>query len=359
MVAGEGFQVTQNMPENLTPERYVEKVKADELNDMALSAHLKAGYKVLSVHYGYLSDGENMDYATYLHMDNPSFNKSKRMIAAAPIRGLVRKVRVCAAQYQLRPIKSWEEFERQVDFFVTVADTYHCHFLLFPELFTAQLFSMLPADTESRQAVIEVANLHDRYVDMFTRFAREHGIYIIGGSTPMFVENEIRNSAHLFTPSGGVHNQDKLHITPAERHYYDSQPGDQIKVFDTPLGRIGILVCYDVEFPELPRLMTLQGIEILFVPFATDERKSYNRIRHTVQARAVENIIYVVAAGCIGNLPQVQSFLVNYGQAVVCSPCDIAFPTSGVLAEAESNSETVVISELDLNDLAMARDMGA
>jgi predicted amidohydrolase/ribosomal protein S18 acetylase RimI-like enzyme len=359
MIAGGRIPGYAEYAKKMSPEKYIEKVKKGELKDMALSAHLKAGYDILSVHYGYLSDRESMNYATYLHMDNESFGASKRMIAASPIRSLVRKVRVCAAQYQLRPLKTWEEFERQVEFFVSTADEYHCHFLLFPELFTAQLFSMLPPNTESREAILEVVKYYDQYLDMFKRYAREHGIYIIGGSTPMHVDGEIRNTAHLFTPSGEVHTQDKIHITPVERHYYDVQPGDRIKVFETPLGRIGILVCYDVEFPELPRLMTLHGIEILFVPFATDERKSYNRIRHTVQARAVENIIYVVATGCIGNLPQVRSFLVNYGQAVVCSPCDVAFPSSGVLGEADPNTETVVISELDLSDLSMARSLGS
>src|SRR5690606_3532432 len=78
-----------------------------------------------------------------------------------------------------------------------------------------------------------------------------------------------------------------------------------------------------------------------------------------VQARAVENVIYVVMAGCVGNLPQVRSFLVNYGQAAVCTPCDVSFPKDGVLAEADPNTETVVIAELDLNDLAVHRDLGS
>src|SRR5690606_17818098 len=99
-----------------------------------------------------------------------------------------------------------------------------------------------------------------------------------------------------------VYTQDKMHITTVERRYYDCQPGDKLKVFDTPLGRIGIVVCYDVEFPELVRLLTMQGIDVLFVPFATDERKSYHRVRHCAAARCIENIIYVVLAGCVGNL---------------------------------------------------------
>ncbi len=102
----------------------------------------------------------------------------------------------------------------------------------------------------------------------------------------------------------------------------------------------------------------MHGIEILFVPYATTERKGYHRVRYCVQARAIENVIYVVMAGCVGNLPQVRSFLINYAQAAICTPCDFSFPMDGVLAEAEPNTEMVVIAELDLNDLAVQRDIG-
>lgn len=189
--------------------------------------------------------------------------------------------------------------------------------------------------------------------------AQENDLYIIGGSTVVDIGSELRNTAHLFTPTGHVYTQDKMHITSVERHYYDTQPGDKLQVFDTPLGRIGIVVCYDVEFPELVRLLTVQGIDVLFVPFATDERKSYHRVRHCAAARAIENVIYVVLAGCVGNLPQVRAWLVNYAQAAICTPCDVAFPKDGILAEADPNCETVVIAELDLNALAVQRAMGS
>ncbi len=340
--------------------QYVAAVQQGMLKDQALSAHLKAGYEVRGIHYGYLSDSDSMNYATFLELSNRDFSPEKRLIAGAPIRRPVRKVRVCAAQYQMRPISSWIEFERQVEFFADTANEYHCHFLLFPEMFTAQLFSMLPRDLSSIDAVRAIADMHLEYKDLCLRMASKHGLYIIWGSHPILDEetNDLLNVAHLFTPSGQTYTQPKIHITPCEREYYDMQPGDTLRVFDTPLGRIGILICYDVEFPELTRLLTKHGVEVLFVPFATTERKGYHRVRYCAQARAVENMIYVVMAGCVGNLPQVQSFLINYGQAAVCTPCDIAFPKDGVMAEAEPNNEMVVIAELDLNDLAVQRDIG-
>ena len=152
--------------------------------------------------------------------------------------------------------------------------------------------------------------------------------------------------------------QDKLHITPGERKEWDIRPGDGLKVFDTPLGRIAIQVCYDIEFPESSRLLTLAGAEVIFVPFSTDERKAYNRVRFTAQARAVENSIYVVLAGNVGNLP-IRSYLINYGQAAIFTPSDFQFPLNATAGEAEPNAETVVISDLDLTSLAVQREVGS
>lgn len=358
MVAGGRIPGYAEYSSRMTAAEYVEAVKSGKLRDSSLSAHLKAGYDVLSVHYGYLSDRESMNYATFLELLNPKFDPAKRLISTSPIRKSIRKVRVCAAQYEMRPIKHWNELARQVHFFAETAHEYHCNFLLVPELFTAQMFSMLPPEMDSHAAVAEVAGYYDDYKQLFVELAEKFDLYIIGGSTFVEIDGELRNAAHLFTPTGGIHVQEKLHITPVERRYYGTLPGDKVRVFETPLARIGIVVCYDVEFPELVRLVALAGIEILFVPFATDERKSYYRVRHCAQARAVENSIYVVLAGCVGNLPQVRSFLINYGQSAICTPCDIAFPKDGILAEAEPNTETAVIGELDLNDLAVQRDVG-
>ncbi|HUF73071.1 MAG TPA: nitrilase-related carbon-nitrogen hydrolase, partial [Gammaproteobacteria bacterium] len=114
-----------------------------------------------------------------------------------------------------------------------------------------------------------------------------------------------------------------------------------------------------IEFPEIPRMLTLAGAEVLFVPFSTDELKSYLRVKYCAQARSVENWIYTVIAGNIGNLPQVRSFLINYGQAAIFTPSDVAFPPRATAAEADPNSETVVIYDLDLNALAIQRELGS
>ncbi len=359
MIAGGRIPGYRSYAGRMSAETYVEKVCNGELKDPALSAHLKAGYKVLGIHMGYLRDAQSLDYATHIEFKNTSYRESSRRIAASPMKRPVRKIRVCAAQYQMRRVSSWEEFEHQVDFFVETAAEYHSHFLLFPELFTVQLFSMLPPSMSPVDAISELADMTERYIAMFVEKAKRTGIYIIGGSHPVRVGDEIRNVAHLFTPSGGVHTQDKLHVTPNEREEYGIMPGEGLKVFETSHARIAINICYDVEFPELARLQALAGAEVLFVPFSTDERRAYLRVRYTGQARAVENVMYTVLAGNVGNLPQVENFLINYGQAAICTPSDFAFPTDGIAGTAEPNNETVVISDLDLVVLEETREMGS
>jgi len=344
---------------HMTAEQYVAKVVAGELKDQALNAHLKAGFQVRGVHMGYLRDDQSLDYATFLEMENPHFRPAQRRIAAAPVRRPMRKVRVCAAQYEMRRIASWEDFEEQVDFFVATAEGYDCHVLLLPELFTVQLFATLPLLTTSVDSIRWLAEQTPRYLEMFQRLARRSGLLIVAGSHPVQSPSGIRNVAHLFSPSGNVYTQDKLHITPNEREDYGIVPGSGIQVFDTGIGRIAIVVCYDIEFPELSRALTLAGAELLLVPFSTDERKAYLRVRYSAHARAVENTIYVALSGNCGNLPRVENFLINYAESAILTPCDFPFPSAGLAGIADPNAETVVVADLDLGALEQARQHGS
>ena len=259
----------------------------------------------------------------------------------------------------MRRIENWEEFENSVEFFVDSANVYHCHFLLLPELFTAQLIYTMHHEGQYDQALRRVTEYYDSYLEMFRRFSEQYQLYIIAGTTPTPRNGEIYNAAHLFTPSGHYYTQDKLHLTPGERIDWGIHPGEQLRVFATPFGRIAILVCYDIEFPELARLLALQGVEAIFVPFSTDERKAFNRIRITSHARAVENYLYVITAGNVGNLPTIKNYLLNYAQAAIYTPSDFAFPLNAIAGEADPNVETVVVADLDLNTLAAQRESGS
>jgi predicted amidohydrolase len=166
------------------------------------------------------------------------------------------------------------------------------------------------------------------------------------------------NSAYLFRRDGSTDKQRKLHITPNERRWWGVQPGEQLRVFESDRGRIAILPGYDVEFPELGRMAYDQGARILFVPTNTDERHDYLRVRYCAQARCIENPVFVVLSGCVGNLPDVEHADIHYAQSAILTPSDFYFSRDGIAAECQENIETVIFADVDVEMLRRHRRKG-
>ena len=121
---------------------------------------------------------------------------------------------------------------------------------------------------------------------------------------------------------------------------------------------MAIIICYDIEFPELSRIAVSKGAKIIFVPFNTDDRRAYLRVRYCAQARAIENQVYVVLTGCVGNLPQVENLDIHFSQAAILTPSDVEFSREAIASEAVPNTETLIYQDLDLNLLHRNREMG-
>jgi predicted amidohydrolase len=267
-------------------------------------------------------------------------------------------VRIAAVQYLLRPISRFEDFASQVEFFVHSAKDYHAHFVLFPELFTMQLLSYINEPAPAL-AVRRLAQLAPAYEALFMRLAQETGIYIIAGTHPVIQKGHAFNAAHLFTPNGKVFRQKKVHLTPTESGPYQLSRGHGLYLYHTDFGNIAIVVCYDVEFPEVARVMAEAGAEILFVPSCTDGREGFCRVRYCAQARAIENQIYVAMTGTVGNLPLVPCMATNYGQAAILTPSDYFFARDGIAAEGNINQEQLVVADVDLDLLDEQRVNGS
>jgi predicted amidohydrolase/ribosomal protein S18 acetylase RimI-like enzyme len=344
-----------------TPEEYIEKVVAGEVQDPALNAHLSAGYVVKRLLFDYVSDEKSMGICTVLEYTNPKYKPNRRKVAtAAPLQRLIRKARVCTAQYLLRDhIQTWEAFERTTEFFVEAADTHLGHFLVLPEMFTAQLLNLIPRELTELEQIRHMAETYTKpYQELFSNMAQRYGLYIIGGSHPVLRNGHIYNVAHLFTPTGGIHTQDKLHPTPYERQAWQMKPGQGLSLFETPFGRIAIQICYDVEFPEVTRLLALAGVEILFVPYSTTDRMGHNRVSHCARARAIENGIYVVTSGNVGTIHN-RGYLLNYAESAIYTPSDFGFPPHAEAGRADPNVETMIVGDLDLGSLAQLRETGS
>ena len=338
----------------LTPQDYVERVQKKELFDPVLTTQLVNGFVVQRLIPDYLpSDEDSAGWATHMEWINLGFVPDDR-------RGLrpTRNVRVAAVQYEMRRVESFEEFERQVEFFVDSGADYRADFVLFPELFTLQLLSLTPG-LRPGEAARKLAEQTPRYLELFGRLAIKYNVNIIGGSQFVVEEGKLFNVAYLFRRNGTIDRQFKIHVTPSERRWWGVEGGKRLEVFETDRGRIAILVCYDIEFPELARIAAKQGAQIVFCPFNTNERTGYLRVRHCAHARCIENHVYVVLAGCTGNLPQVDNADIHYAQSAVLTPCDLFFARDGIAGECQANVETLVIQDVDLELLRRARYTGA
>ena len=186
-----------------------------------------------------------------------------------------------------------------------------------------------------------------------------YNINIITGSMPEVVRSKLYNVGYLCRRDGSIERYEKLHVTPDEAKVWGMQNGSRLQSFDTDCGKIGILICYDSEFPELSRLLADDGMDILFVPFLTDTQNGYSRVRLCAQARAIENECYVAIAGSVGNLPKVHNMDIQYAQSAVFTPCDFSFPNNGVKAETTPNTEMILVADVDLDLLRELHSFGA
>jgi len=200
----------------------------------------------------------------------------------------LRSVRVGVVQLQMRPLADLAAFFDQVGFIIEATAGYGADFVCFPEYVNAPL--MAPFKSEGAAAAIRsLAGRTGEIREFFAKQAVEHRINIVTGSVPLVEDGRLYNVAYLCRRDGTVEEQRKIHPTPSEESEWQMSGGDALRVFDTDAGKVGILVCYDVEFPELGRLLAAEGLQILFVPFCTDTASGFYRVRYCAQARAIEN----------------------------------------------------------------------
>lgn len=268
------------------------------------------------------------------------------------------KLRVSAVQYQLKTIRSFQEFEDQVRHYVKTAQEYNADFVLFPEFFTTQLMS-IGDESGIALSIDDLPGFTESYRNLFINLATEYELHIIGGTHVVRKNSKLYNVAHLFYPDGRVVEQAKLHMTPTEVKEWNMSPGEGLEVFETDKGTIAMLTCYDIEFPEIVRMAKAKGADIIFCPSCTDDQHGFHRVRYSCHARTIENQVYVVTTGTVGSLPSVDFMRANYGQAAVITPNDIPFPPKGLLVEGEINQDMIVTADLDLELLYQVREEGS
>jgi predicted amidohydrolase/predicted N-acetyltransferase YhbS len=337
------------MAAELTPEEYVQKVKDGEIRDHVLSFQLREGFVARGILRNYITDPVSLNHASLIEWLNPDYVETEPS----------SKVRIACVQYQVRKIDSFEDFANQVEYFVETAADYRSDFVLFPEFFTVQLLSFIEP-LSSIQGIRRLStDFTGPFIELMSGLSQKYGLYIIGGSHPIEEDGELYNKCLIFDPEGRYIAQPKLHITPSEKRYWGISGGSELIVLPTPKAKIAVQICYDVEFPEATRYLADQGVDILFVPYCCDDRHAQLRVRYCAQARAIENQIFVATAGVIGNLPSVPAMDIHYGQAAVFTPSDFEFARDGIQAIADSNVETLLVTDIDTGDLYRSRASGS
>ncbi len=341
--------------DEMSPAEYFEAVKNKRIYDPILTFQLSNDFQVTRLLKQYLPEDEkSQGYATLLEWRNIFYEPETTVIETRKT-----QVRIGAIQWQMREVHSVEECLNQVEYFIDALSNYKSDFALFPEFFNAALMGLSPDQRNQTEAIRFLAGFTEKFKNEMSQMAVSYNINVITGSMPLMEDDVLYNVTYLCRRDGTIDIQRKLHITPHERRDWVIEGGDQLQVFNTDAGRIGILICYDVEFPELGRLLAAQDMDILFVPYWTDTKNGYLRVRSCAQARAIENECYVVICGSCGNLPQVENLDVQYSQAAVFSPSDFSYPHDAVMAETTPNTEMIMFSDLDLDKLKLTRSEGS
>lgn len=341
-----------------SPQEYLDLVIENRIHDPVLRFQLANGFEPAGILPKYLpEDKASRGNAVRMVWRNPYVDSD-----APPKHRLprdVESVRIATCQLQARAVSGFDEFMKQIEYFVDVAADYEADFIVFPEMFTLMLLSAEERELSPLEAIEALSDYTPRIRQRLSELALAFNINIIGGSHPTrMADGDIHNVAYVCLRDGSIHAQEKIHPTPNEAYWWNIKGGDTIDAIPTDCGPIGVLICYDSEFPELARRLVDEGARIIFVPFCTDSRQGYMRVRYCAQARAIENQCFVVMSGNVGNLPNVANMDIQYAQSCILTPCDFPFARDGIAAEATENVETLTISDVNLADLSWARAEG-
>lgn len=339
---------------NLTPKQYFEKVKRKEIHDPVLNFQISNDFHPVRILKGYLEgDTASNEYAVLMEWDNIYYTKPNKK--ASTVKTVVR---LGLIQWQMRTYTGLDELMQQVEYFIDSVSAYRSDFAVFPEFFNAPLMAEFNHLHEP-EAIRELAKFTETIVKKLKQLSISYNINIISGSMPELVGDKLYNVGYLCRRDGSAERYEKIHVTPDEAKVWGMQPGNKLQTFETDAGKIGILICYDSEFPELSRLLADEGMDILFIPFLTDTQNGYSRVRLCAQARAIENECYVAIAGSVGNLPNVNNMDIQYAQSAVFTPCDFSFPSNGIKAETTPNTEMILVADVDLSLLRELHSHGA
>lgn len=266
---------------------------------------------------------------------------------------------IATAQYPIERLASWADYTAKLTGWVEAAAAGRAALAVFPEYGAMELAALDPASMGDLAGSLEsVAALANQVDALHADLAQRYGLHILAASMPVRAGDSFVNRARLFAPSGKVGVQDKLIMTRFEREEWFVSASGPLRLFETELGKIGINICYDSEFPLLARAQVEAGMELLLVPSCTDSLHGYWRVRLGTQARALEGQCYAVQSPTVGAAPWSPAVDANHGAAGIYGPPDKGMPADGVIALGEVDAAQWLFGEVDLARVAQLRADG-
>ncbi len=267
-------------------------------------------------------------------------------------------MKIATAAYPLDILTSWAQYEDKLAKWVGQAAGQGADLLVFPEYGDMELATLDGMDVagDLEKSMFAVS---DRLADadaVHVRLAAEYDVHIVAASAPAATETRPVNRARLITPTGQIGVQDKQIMTRFEEEVWDVVPGNPLQMFDTTLGKIGILICYDSEFPLLGRALT--DCDVICVPSVTETLAGYWRVRIGSMARALENQCITAMSSVVGAADWSEALGNSFGAGGIYCPPDRGFPDTGVLAVGVLNDPVWTFAEVDLAQVAEVRRDG-
>jgi predicted amidohydrolase len=269
-------------------------------------------------------------------------------------------LKIAAAQYPLDEPATLQAWQDKIARWVADGAATGAELLVFPEYAAIEQAACFgPAVYGDLKTTLEkVAELAGDRVALHAELAKKHGVHILVGSGPVKKsDGRFVNAAQLVTPGGQVGEQEKIIMTPFERDW-GVAAGGPLRVFETALGKIGVAICYDSEFPLLARALAEAGVEVLLVPSCTERVSGYHRVRTGAVARALENTIATVMSSTVGDALWSPAVDHNVGAAGIFVPSEQGVADDGTLASGTLNAAEWVSATVNLGALRRLRTSG-
>lgn len=270
-------------------------------------------------------------------------------------------MRIATAAYPLDQFDLWSDYAQKLESWVSDAAGQGAELLVFPEYGAMELATLdgLQVAADLSASLRAISDKIPQVDALHAELAARYNVHICAASAPVFDDaigaNPV-NRARFFAPGGDMGIQDKQIMTRWERAPMGVVPGGPLTLFDTALGKIGILICYDAEFPLLAR--ALQEADILLVPSCTEALEGYWRVRIGAMARALETQCVTVMASTVGDAQWNHVADLNIGTGGIFGPPDAGFPPTGVLAEGLLNTPGWTLADVEIAAIAGVRADG-